>query len=420
MIKRIIEPKLRKYLANCGAVLVTGPKFCGKTFISQTVAKSMYEIEPEQVNESNYEIYSKEILSGENPRLIDEWQNYPRIWDKVRRAVDNAPSGHKTGLYILTGSSTPVDRNKTWHSGAGRITVLNMHTLTFAEILNYDADKTISIKDLFEGKPLPSLGCQLTYKDVNKMLYLGGWPYIYNENITDPEVVINGYVESLSNSNLETYYDLRINNSVINKILISLARRIGTQTNKKAILEDIKSCIDRETLEKYIQMFYDIDLIYQLEAWNNHNIRSTYKLRTKPKVYLCDSSLFCSILNVTSPDKLIDDINSLGLLYENQVIKDLMVYADSLDAKLYFYRDENDNEIDVIFEMRDGRWAAIEIKLSLQAAANASLKLDKVIQTMKMTGEHKDPTFRMVICNCPTSFETPSGVYIVPFGLLRP
>ncbi len=422
MIDRIAFKKLREYLNNCGAVLLSGPKFCGKTFLANLICKSVVNIKPKQFDTKTFAIASKYVLTGEHPRLIDEWQNFPPIWDVVRDACDEAPSGHKTGLFVLTGSSSPADRSEVSHSGAGRILRMKLATLTFAEILNYQEECTISIQSLFDNNELKVLPCSLTYDDINRMMYCGGWPFIIAENIESPRLIIDGYIESLANLNAHNYYDLRINNELLKKILISLARNIGTQLTKTTILKDLggEDVISRPTLDKYMQMFYDVDLIFKLEAWAPTNLRSRYRLKTKPKIYLCDTSLFCSILNLKSHQDLFNDLNSTGFVFENQVIKDLIVYCDAINARVFYINDEEGHDIDAIIEMRDGRWAAIQIKLSIETALDAATKFDNNLRHYQLNKNFCEPVFKMVICNCESSMTLDNGVHIVPHALLRP
>ncbi len=422
MINRIALEKLKEYLNNCGAVLLSGPKFCGKTFLANLVCNSAVNIKPKQFDLKTFNIASKHVLTGEHPRLIDEWQNFPPIWDAVRDACDEAPSGHKIGLFVLTGSSSPADRSDVSHSGAGRIFKMKLATLTFAEILNYPQENTISIQSLFQNNEIKALPCGLTYEDINRMMYCGGWPFIISENVKSPRIVIDGYIEALSNINTHNYYDLKIDSELLKKILISLARNIGTQLTKTTILNDMggEEAISRPTLDKYLQMLYDVDLIFNLEAWSPTNMRSRYRLKSKPKIYLCDTSLFCSILNLKSHMDLFDDLNSTGFVFENQVIKDLIVYCNAINARVFYIDDERGHDIDAIIEMSNGQWAAVQVKLSVEAALEAAAKFDENLSHYTLNKNFPKPVFKMVICNCENSMTLSNGVHIIPHALLKP
>ncbi len=419
-IQRIEEKTLKRYLKNAGAVLITGPKFCGKTCLAESISNSEFYFNNQKIK-SLLDYNDENILDGETPRLIDEWQYYPEIWDFIRNKLDRNETDKKIGQYIITGSTSPFGKCEILHSGAGRILRMKMFTLSFAEIFNLDSDKSISLLDLFNGHELPTLKNHIDNDTINHYMFIGGWPQIIAQNLEEPKLIIEGYVESVLNMDTKKYYDLRINKTVLRKITTSIARNISSQLTETTIMEDIGNSIDRRTLSKYVQMLSEIDLFYSIPAWGKDtNLRSATKQKTKPKIYMCDTSIASSLLDIKSPAKYYSDLHTTGLIFENQVMKDLMVYCQAIDGKLYFYRDTSNREIDAIIELDDGRWAAIEIKLSLNAAMEAADKLDSVVNYLTKNNNKTEPSFRMIITNCDATYKTKSGIYIVPHVLLRP
>ncbi len=273
MIKRIAEKQLLKYLQTNGAVLIVGPKYCGKTFLASQVAKSKIELTEE--NKAKINISNSYALDGETPRLIDEWQVYPQIWDIVRREIDNRSLENKDGQFILTGSSTPFSTNQVFHSGAGRIIRMNLHTLSFAEILNLPKEKTISLQDLFDKKEIKLVKNDVSFEQVNELLYIGGWPKIIASGQKDVKSNINGYVSSITHMNLDETYNMRISSKSFEALLFSLCRRMGTQLSINSIYNEISNYTSRETAVKLIDVLYDCCTLFDIPVWHNINIRSS-------------------------------------------------------------------------------------------------------------------------------------------------
>ncbi len=421
VIKRIAQIQLENNLKHIGAVLVTGPKYSGKTFLSQMFANSKILIDRTVINQFS-QLGKTLILYGETPRLIDEWQWIPEIWDLVRYDIDSKEIDKQAGSFILTGSSSPKNSEDILHSGAGRILKMYIQTLTFAEIL-HDISDYVSLRDLFDKKYNDRIiESKFTFDDVNKLLIKGGWPYVIANNFESSDATVNSYIESITNPRLEDlkYYGLTIDKRDLKKILTSIARVSAAPINKSTILNDIKNIVSKVTLDKYICLLYDICALFDVPVWKNSNIRSTYRFKNKPKTYFCDTSIICRLLNVTNVQDCYNDLNTTGILFETQVMKDLLVYAQALDGELFYYKNENDDEIDAIIELKNGKWCAIEIKLSLEASIKAIPKLLTNIKKLEMEGKHKDPEFVAVITNCERTFKTKDGVYIIPHTLLKP
>ncbi len=417
IIKRILEQPLQKKLDLFGAVLISGPKYCGKTFLANLCSKSSFIFN--DISSIDFYIANSEyVLNGPYPKLIDEWQLCPRVWDNVRVKIDSTKDNQ--GMFILTGSSSPLQTKEVFHTGAGRIDQIRLGTLTFAEMLDLNEVNSISLKDLFNKKPIDkTISSNVDFSQVLNFLINGGWPIIFDKELKDAKHISENYVESIIHLEGIKESNLRVVPNTFKKIMRSITRRIGTQISLDSAWKDVTEFSSKSTFLKYVQVMYDSQMLFNVDVWGNDNIRSKYKIRTTPKTYMCDTSLICNILEVTSESDFSKDANSLGFIFENQVMKDLSTYAIALGAKLYFYRDEKGNEIDAILEMNDGRWAAIEIKLSYSSALGSTERLNHVIQTMKMEGREKDPTFKMIICTGPT-VGIKDDVLIIPHTLLRP
>ncbi len=421
-IKRLAYKSIEKGLKNIGMLLITGPKFCGKTYAAQKYAHSEIYISRKTIQDIE-RLGDNVFLKGDNPRLIDEWQIYPQIFDSVRHEVDTRKENN-CGLFLLTGSSKPLNAKEIDHTGFGRAAWIKMQTLTFYEILNLEDDNTISLEDLFLDKPFKNISNKYSVEEVDEMLLKGGWPSIISNAEKDYNFLIDTYVSALTNittkEEQEYGYVFKKNTADLLQLLKSVARLSASQINKTTIINDFRGDINIATLDKYIKLLYDTDVIFDIFPWKNKNIRSPYDLRTKPKTYFCDTSLVCNLLSIRNIDQFFKDGNTTGIIFETQVMKDLTVYAQCIGAKLYFYRDSNGNEIDAILELEDGSWAAIEIKLSLTTALAASDKLMKVIKTLNIEEEKHQPKFCMIITNCDQTYQDKNGVYIVPHTLLRP
>ncbi len=420
MIKRLLQEKLQYYLEQSGAVLVTGPKYCGKTFISKLVSQSQYYISPDEHFQSVAKYNIEEILNGAFPRLIDEWQFIPTIWHSVKRKIDDGIDGKKRGLYILTGSTKPVDKRIHFDSAMGRIYHLKLSTLTFAEILGHQGKELISLSEIVKNpsqfKILPN---PLSHDEVNTLMIQGGWPELFEDPTKNAITFTEQYLSRLIDYDAKLYH-FRTNKIILKKILTSLARLNGSQLNRQTILKDICESIDERTILNYLDMLNNLEVTFEVEPWWNLNLRSKYKMRTKSKVYFCDTSLVCKLLKISHVKQMYEDLNTTGLLFENQVMKDLKVYAAALNGELYFYRDEAGNEIDAIIEFNDGSWWAIEIKLSKQDAFVAAKKLDQLNKFITFKDARKEPTLKLVITDSEESIKLSDNLFIIPHTLIKP
>lgn len=420
MIKRLIQKKIEDYLEDAIAVLITGPKYCGKTFIAQKLCKSSYFVSSSKDSNklANYSLDN--ILNGPNPRLIDEWQRIPMIWNAIKDRVDRKSIEEKNGSYILTGSTRPINGNHNLHNGAGRFYRITMDTLSFAEILDYDETKSISLVELVNNpqsfKILPN---PLTHDEVNQIMLDGGWPAIYAGLIKNKDQVACQYVESIVKGEVAKD-NLRWDETTFRKILQSLARLNGSQINRNTIIADLGTTLNDRTLLKYLDILYVTDVIFDVDVWSHVNFRSKYKMRTKAKTYFCDTSLVCSLLNITATKQFYDDINTTRIIFENQVMKDLKVYAQSLGAQLFYFRDEKGHEIDAIMQFRDGQWWAIEIKLSYSSIDTAINNLNNIASLFDESKGFKEPSLKLIITDADSSLKINDKFYIIPHTLIRP
>ena len=407
---RIIEDQLHSYLNKIGCVVIEGPKQAGKTFIANQVAKSAFFV---QLNKEKTLLaidYENEnpVFDGPKPRLIDEWQLVPKIWDKVRVLVDLL---NQNGLFILTGL-TRINFKHINHSGAGRMLVIRMHTLTFAEIFN--EQNKLSLKKLFQKEKIDHTSTKLNLTSICQLLINGGWPRSCSTN-TGYQEMISSLIEATLRNPIEQLDSWKINSTILNNIMISFSRLNGTQLKWSAIIKDLNLKINEKTLYKYFDYLVQQYLILDLPVWNiTNNQRSKTTIQTTPKKYWCDPSLGLYFLQILNPSQLLDDPKTLGFYFENQVIKDLMVYAQALNGKLYFYRDANGLEIDAIIEINDGNWAAFEIKLGLHQCDQAAQNLLKFSQKVQQNNFKKPPQFLMIITASDFSYQRSDGIYVVP------
>ena len=419
-IERLISSIIERDLKLFGAILIEGPKWCGKTYLGLAFSKSQYYIQEnleDNLKLMNLEWKNNPIFTGDYPRLIDEWQEIPKIWDKIRFIIDM--NLNKSGQFILTGSSN-VDWTKIRHTGAGRISQIKISTLTFYEILKNKVDNFISLFDLFENiNNFKELHTEYGIEWITKNLLIGGWPVPQSNSVEDT-IYVEQHIKSLLN--IKKIPNLNFNKNVFLNFLKSIARLNGSQLNHQTVLKDLKNQVSLNTLKKYIELIESNYYIDYLDSWNL-NVRSKTAIRSKPKMYLCDPSICLNLLGIKSVKQLFLDLRLLGICFENQVIKDLKVYAQNIGANLFYFRNQNGFEIDAILQLNDGRWAPIEIKLNVDDD-NANLyakKLLSISEKIKTNyGINKEPSFYMIITTTKFSYKRDDDVLIIPFTLLKP
>jgi len=418
-IERIIDREVREQLSVSGAVVIRGPKWCGKTTSAKQVAKSVLEMQNPDLQDNYFELANTKpslLLEGEKPRLIDEWQLAPKLWNAVRHSVDkiSLPS-----LYILTGSATPVE-NDTLHSGVGRFSFINMKPMTLFE--SGESNGTISISDLLSGdRDIDGKRTDLTYEEIAFSLCRGGWPSAVKLSESNALRTPMNYLEVLCESDISKVDGINRSPALTRAILRSYARHVSTVSSNKALYEDIRANyaeVSEVTLADYINTLKKLYVIEEIEAWSP-NIRSKTSVRTASKKCMIDPSLATAALGC-SPKDLMLDVKTYGLLFENLVSRDLSVYINSIGGSLKHYRDRFGLECDNVIHFHNGRYALVETKLGgsrVKEAEEHLLKLKKlIIDNQPILGV---PEFLMVITATDMAYTTENGVLVVPIGCLK-
>lgn len=417
---RLIEKEIELKLKTSGAVVVAGPKFCGKTTTCMLYQKSFVKLNTKQAI-AMARLNPKAILKGECPRLIDEWQKAPDIWNQVK---DDLDFDYEFGKYILTGSSTPADKTEVHHSGAGRIASVKMRPMSLWE--SKESKGTVSLQDLFNGGENFSwdLNQDFTLDDVAFLLCRGGWPI----SVLAPKDIAIEITKNYWNG-LFVFEDCeneRFRNKkpeVLKMILRSYARHISTEAAISTIITDVRQSnertMDPKTFDDYMEALKDLYIIDDMSAWNP-NIRSKTSIRSTPTRHFVDTSIACRALGVM-PKDLHRDLESFGLFFEDMAVRDLKVYAGTLGGEVLHYRDNAGLECDAIIHLEDGRWGAVEIKLGgdklIEDGANALKRLKDKIEERS---HEAAPSFLMVLTAVGSSYKREDGVFVVPINLLKP
>ncbi|UZK64258.1 DUF4143 domain-containing protein [Mycoplasma mycoides subsp. capri] len=418
-IPRIMDKIIQKYLKIAGAICVEGPKWCGKTWTSRQNSNSEFLVGSAANAFSNRQLAilnPEYVLKGEFPRMIDEWQEVPSLWDATREEVDKYS---KNGLFILTGSSTPTHKG-VLHSGAGRIVRLRMNTMTLFE--SGDSTGILSLKDLLLDEIKTKYVDELDFKKLAYLIVRGGWPKNIKTSFDDCEVLPRSYIDSILESKLLDENNNAYNSNYIKLILKSLARNVSTTVSERSIINDISQnevdSISRPTLSKYLNFLNNMFLFSNLEPYSL-NPRSSLRVKQQEKKYFCDPSLACALLDLT-PNKIMSDLNLYGLLFEGLVIRDLKVYAQANDAKVYHYQDYLDNELDAVIEFKNGEWCAIEIKLGLNQVEQAAKQLNKAIDAITRS-KNKPPINKCIIVGFGNLVykRKEDGIIVIPINALK-
>lgn len=418
-IKRIIDEEIREKLSYTGAILIKGPKWCGKTTSAKQYAKSILEMQNPDLQDNYIELANTRpslLLEGDKPRLIDEWQLAPKLWNAVRYAVDNVGEPNQ---YILTGSATPKEDNS-MHSGVGRFAFVTMKPMTLYE--SSDSNGKISLSDLLVGKrDIDGIKTDLTYEKLAYVLCRGGWPNALKLPEKQALMIAKNYIDVLCDSDISRIDGIKRDPRLARAILKAYARQVSTINSNQSLFEDIKanySDVSDKTIMDYLNVFKRLYIIEEIEAWSP-NIRSKTAIRTSPKKSMIDPSLAVAALGCSEKDIMMD-IRTYGLLFENLVNRDLGVYVNSLGGTIKHYRDRYDLECDNIIHFQDGRYALIETKLGgtrIKEAEEHLLTLRKLI----LDNETKigEPEFMMIITGTDMAYTTENGILVVPIGCLK-
>ena len=417
---RIVDEILIKKLESKGAVLIEGPKWCGKTTTALRQAKSVLRMDNPLEKEQNLRLSKlnpQRLLIGDNPRLIDEWQIAPTLWDTVRYEVDQRG---KMGQFILTGSAVPPDTKEITHSGTGRFTWLTMRPMSLYE--SGESTGEVSLKSLFAGNL--NVDGENTL-DIDKLAYLvcrGGWPQAVGLKTEAALQQAFDYYDAVVKSDINRADGVNKNPERVKRIMKSYARNQGSQVASTVIAQDIAAneaeTVNEDTVHSYIEALKKIFVVEDISAWNP-NLRSKSAIRTSDTRYYVDSSIATASLGI-GPDDLINDLRTFGLFFETMCVRDLRVFAESLDGAVYHYRDNTNLECDTVIHLRNGSYGLIEIKLGgddlIDEGAANLLKLKNKIDVSKM----KAPAFLMVLIGVGKyAYRREDGVLVVPIGCLK-
>lgn len=418
--QRIADILLVRKVLGKGAVLIEGPKWCGKTTTAKQLAKSVLDLGDASVLKQSsqmIEISPKSLLEGKTPRLIDEWQALPSIWDSIRSEVDKRG---EPSQFILTGSSVLPDADATIHSGTGRFAHIMMRPMSLFE--SGESSGTISLNDLFDGKTPEVQQCDLSIDDIAYLTCRGGWPWA---TLISKEVALDqafDYVDSVIKRDIQRVDKVKRSPERTRLLLRSYARNISQQvsyaTIRKDMLANDANTLDEDTVADYIKALKKLFVIEDLAAWNP-NLRSKAAIRTSDTRHFVDPSIGIAALGI-APKDLINDLDTFGLFFEDMAVRDLRVYAEALDGGLYHYRDSNGLECDTVLHRRNGSYALLEVKLggeeSINAGAASMIELAGKIDTDKMPA----PSFMAVIIGVGKyAYRRQDGVYVIPIGCLK-
>ncbi len=414
-LSRILDNTLELYLDTFGAVLIRGPKWCGKTTTAEKHAKSVIKMQDPMKSNDYIEAAATNIsliLNGEHPRLIDEWQVAPKIWDAVRTDVDDQGS---TGMYILTGSRVPAEGSYL-HSGAGRIGTLFMHPMSLFE--SGDSNGSISLRQLFAQEDVEGKS-SLSIDDLAYCVCRGGWPANIGLEYRKCALKLRSYLDLIYESNDLTLKKYAKNIDIAKNIIHSYSRNISTTAELKTIYDDVSkkdADVSESKFYDYINALKNAYILDDVQAWNP-SIRSKTAIRSSPKRELIDPSIAALYLGIT-PDNFVDDFRTFGLLFESMCVRDLKVYASDLGGRVYYYRDRYGLEADAVITLDDGRYGLIEIKLGtkgVEEGAQNLCKLEELIQS----AEIKPPSFKAVITGGELAYKRADGVFVIPIGCLK-
>lgn len=419
--KRIADQVLEEKLEETGAVLIEGPKWCGKTTTAEQKAHSIIYLSNQQVVDQYrnlIEINPSLALTGEAPTLIDEWQVIPEIWDAVRFEVDHR---RQVGQFILTGSAVPPSTEKISHSGAGRYAWVTMRPMTLWE--SGDSTGEISLRDLFGGLTDMAGRNSLKLEDIAYLACRGGWPATLFRNRRAALALASDYYEAIVRSDVTRVDSQLRNHEIIRRLMRSYARIQGTQTPATVILDDISpegsNLLSINTLHNYLGALRSIFVTDDMPSWNP-NLKSKTAIRTSDTRYFSDPSIAAAALGI-GPDDLIADLKTFGLIFETLCVRDLRVYSQPLNGEAYHYRDKSGLECDVVIHLRNGAYGLVEIKLGGESAINHAVATLTALADKIDDSKMGKPAFLMVLTAVGDfAYRRADGIWVVPVGCLKP
>ena len=418
--KRIADQLLARKLASKGAVLIEGPKWCGKTTTAEQSAKSilyMSDPENEKQNLLMADISPKTLLAGAVPKLIDEWQIAPKLWDAVRFEVDHRDG---PGQFILTGSAVPASTENIHHTGTGRFSWLMMRPMSLFE--SGESTGEISLRSLFETPGEIAAKNNLSLEEIAFLTCRGGWPGAYSLKESAALEQAFDYFDAVVKSDISRVDEVKRNPERVRRLMRSYARHQGTQASLTVIHKDIAAndadSLQEDTVFSYINALKKIFVVEDMSAWNP-NLRSRTSIRTSDTRYYVDPSIGTAALGL-GPKDLMSDLKTFGLFFETLCVRDLRVFADALDGNVYHYRDKSGQECDAVIHLRNGSYGLIEIKLGGDELIGEGVSALKSFQNKIDTDKMKAPAFLMVLtATGQYAYRRKDGVYIVPIGCLK-
>jgi hypothetical protein len=412
---RVIDMALLRALSAAGAVVVEGARASGKTMTALHAANSYTFIDDADVQRT-LEIAPRSVLEGDAPRLLDEWQVNPELWNLVRRAVDATA---EPGRFILTGSAIPAD-DITRHTGAGRFIRLRQRTMTWSEKLDGAACQ-VSIARLFEGeRPATDMKASIELDEVIENILRPGFPAMTALGLEQSADRLRAYIDDVARTDIRRLADVRHEPDVIKQLIAALARSIASEVTNRTLAADVRAVaptIDVETISGYIKLLQRLFIVEPQQPWAP-KLRSRARLRVSPKLHLVDASLAAAALGA-GPGQLRSDLETLGMLFESAVIHDLMVFASAIGGEVRHYRDSNGKEIDAIVTLTDGRWGAVEVKLGGAQMLAGIKSLHNAIDQID-TEAVGEPAFRLVVTGTSPVLTADDGTVIAPLSALAP
>lgn len=411
---RIVDPELTARLSAVGAVVIEGPKACGKTATARQVAASEVLLDVDANARRAMAVDPSLVLEGPTPRLLDEWQIEPTIWNHVRRTIDDRSD---PGQFILTGSAVPAD-DITRHTGAGRITRLRMRPMSLFE--TSQSTGVISLADLLEGNMSASADPGLTVADLAQGIAIGGWPGLRGRSLRDRLLAVRDYLEEVARVDVGRVDAAYRDPNRVARLLVSLARNVATHAAATTLARDtggVDGPLKDDTVREYLGALERLMIVEDQPAWAPH-LRSRHRLRIAPKRHFVDPSLAVAALR-TTPDRLLGDLELLGFLFESLVVRDLRIYAQAADAHVSQYRDDGGLEVDAIVEAGDGRWMAFEVKLGHGQIDDGAVSLMRFADRVD-TARCGRPALLGVIVATGYGYRRKDGVAVIPVGALGP
>jgi hypothetical protein len=411
--KRLIETDIEDKMRYSGAVVIEGPKWCGKSTTAELFSKTIIRLQ-NPITKKQYQtlatISKDDLLQGEKPILFDEWQEVPEIWDFIRLDIDE---NRYKGAYLLTGS-TKKQNLPIYHTGTGRINTIYMRPMSLYE--SGDSSGSVSLSALFRGEKIKPVKSTVSVTDIAQYICRGGWPESIDLEVKDQLLVARDLLESIIKNDVDEVDGVKKDKEKIRKLIRSYSRNISTLVTNKTIYQDQNNegfLLDYKTFDSYVNALQRLFIIENVKAWSP-KIRSSSTIRTSDKKQFVDPSIAVAALGL-SIDKLKSDFNTFGFFFESICTRDIKIYAQTLNGEVFHYLDSSGLEIDLIIELNDSRWAAIEIKMGENEVEKAAENLKKLANLH----EKIKPSFLMILTNTQLGYQREDGVYIVPIGCLK-